>query len=300
MVTEKISEKFSYTPHFVTINGSKMHYVEQGQGDPILFLHGIPTSSYVWRNVIPHLSPLGRCIAPDLMGLGQSEKPAIDYSISDHIQYIEKFIEALNLKNITLVMHGFGSIIGFDYAMRHENNCKGLVFYEAFLRALDDTDNSLPFHEQLAAWQEQETVSDLALDGTHFVDEVISQSVMRQLTETEMENYRRPFIEKGTAKPLSQYLKEVLHEDGTSRINQIISYYSEKLKQSTLPKLMLYSVPGFITTIATAMWAKENLPRLEIADIGEELHLAQESYPQLMAETISIWLQGIEQTKGAK
>lgn len=296
-MVEKISEKFSYSSHFVTVHGSKMHYIEQGQGDPILFLHGIPTSSYIWRNVIPHLSSLGRCIAPDLIGLGQSEKPLIEYSISDHIDYVQAFIHALNLKNITLVMHGFGSIPGFDYAMRHENNCKGLVFYEAFLRTLHDMDSALAFHEQLGFWQEQAVIPDSIFDARHFVEEVISQSVMRRLSEEEMENYRRPFAEKEAAKPLLQYLKEVLHGEGADQINSIIADYSQKLQQSNLPKLMLYSLPGFITPIATAMWAKENLPRLEMVDIGEELHLAQETCPQLMGETISVWLQGIEQSK---
>src|SRR5579872_1683639 len=135
MANERISEKLSYPSKFVEIFGSKIHYVEAGSGDPILFLHGIPASCYVWRNVIPHLSSLGRCIAPDLIGMGQSDKPNIEYTISDHIKYIEKFIDALKLRRVTLVMHGWGSVIGFSYAMQHEENCKGLVFYEAYLRA---------------------------------------------------------------------------------------------------------------------------------------------------------------------
>ena len=119
---------------FVEVLGSKMHYLEAGEGEPILFLHGIPMSSYLWRNIIPHLAPLGRCIAPDLIGFGQSAKPDIAYTVRDHIKYIETFIETLGLKHITLVMHGW--ISGwFDYAMRHEANCKGLVFYEAFCEA---------------------------------------------------------------------------------------------------------------------------------------------------------------------
>src|SRR5580700_8614975 len=116
------------TSKFIEVNGSKIHYTETGEGDPILFLHGMPASHYLWRNIIPHLAPLGRCIAPDLIGFGRSDKPEINYSIKDHISYIEKFIDALNLKhNLTIIMHGFGSIIGFDYAMRHQAACKGLV-----------------------------------------------------------------------------------------------------------------------------------------------------------------------------
>src|SRR5258707_79307 len=120
MVKENIPSNFPYTSQYVDVYGSKMHYFEQGEGDPILFLHGIPTSSYLWRNVIPHISTLGRCIAPDLIGMGKSDKPDIEYSLSDHIKYIEKFIDTLKLKNLTLVLHGWGSIIGFNYAIRNE------------------------------------------------------------------------------------------------------------------------------------------------------------------------------------
>lgn len=296
MVNEKISEKFTYAPHYVDVYGSKIHFIDEGKGDPILFLHGVPTSSYVWRNVIPHLSSLGRCIAPDLIGFGKSDKPDIEYTIVDHIKYIEKLIEVLNLKKITLIMHGWGSIIGFDYAMRHENNCKGLVFYEAFLRQLNNDESALPFQEQLATLQEQDNVYDLIMNSSYFVDRVIPQSVMRQLSETEMANYRQPFLQEGTGKPILQYLKELPSSHGKSEIDKLINQYSKKLTQSKLPKLMLYSVPGFVTTIATAIWAKEHLPNLEIVDIGEELHLAQESYPGLIGETISIWLQGVEQS----
>lgn len=295
MSDEGISGKLMYPSKYVEVEGAKMHYIEAGSGAPILFLHGVPTSCYVWRNVIPHLATLGRCIAPDLIGFGKSDKPDIAYTIADHIKYIESFINALHLKHITLVMHGWGSIIGFHYAMHHENNCRGLVFYEAFLRSLNGDHISLPYQEQLAALQGDENAYDLVTNGASFVDAVIPQTVMRQLSEEEMEHYREPFLADGSGKAIMQYIKELPSSSGQSQVDKIIADYSQKLTRSTLPKLMLYSVPGFITTIATAMWAKEYLPNLEIVDIGEELHLAQESNPQLIGETISIWLQGVEQ-----
>lgn len=279
----------------VEIDGSKIHYLEAGSGRPILFLHGIPTSSYVWRNVIPYLSSLGRCIAPDLIGFGQSDKPNIEYTLEDHIKYIEAFIEKLNLKKVTLVMHGWGSVIGFDYAMRHESNCMGLVFYESFLRTTTSDDISLPYQEQLTSFADQENAYDIVMSGSAFVDTVIPQNIIKQLSNDEMNHYRKPFLQEGAGKPILQYLKELPKGDGKSAIDQLIANYSKKLTQSQLPKLLLYSIPGFITTIATVMWAKENLPRIEITEIGEELHLAQESYPEIIGETISIWLQGIEQ-----
>jgi haloalkane dehalogenase len=290
---KNISPDFPYQSHFIDINGSKIHYVDEGSGNPILFLHGMPTSSYVWRNIIPHLISLGRCIAPDLIGMGKSEKPNITYSISDHIQYVEKFINAMELKNITLVMHGWGSIIGFDYAMKHENNIKGLIFYESYLRPLDGEDFSLPLQEQLFELKAQKNCHDLILNSPYFVEKMMPEGMMRTLSEKEMNYYREPFLQKGSGKPLQQYLQEL--QDNT-KVNEIISTYSKKLKQSKAPKLMLYSVPGFITTMDTVMWAKDNFLNLEMVDVGEAMHFAQENDPFTMGEAISVWLQGVEQS----
>ena len=281
----------SYESKYIDVLGSTLHYLEEGAGDPILFLHGVPTSCYVWRNIIPYLSSLGRCIAPDLIGFGKSGKPDIPYHIHDHIHFIEQFIDKLKLKNITLVMHGFGSVIGFHYAMNHEKNCKGLVFYEGFLRSFNAEDISLPYQEHLVEFDE----ADVGIEGSGYIDRILPQLVMKQLSDSEMDCYREPFVDKKSAKPIFQYLKELPKGDGKSKLDKLIADYSKKLTKSTLPKLMLYTIPGFITTISTAMWAKDHLPNLEMVEIGEELHLAQESYPDVIGETISAWMQGVEQ-----
>lgn len=275
---------------FVDIYGSKMHYIEQGSGDPILFLHGVPASSYVWRNIIPHLSTLGRCIAVDLMGFGMSDKPEIEYSLDDHIKYLREFIKTLNLKNITLVMHDWGSIIGFDYAMHHEDNCKGLVFYEAYIRPINQEDFSLSVQEQFSL--HEDNALDIIMNAQQFIDKVIPITMSKPLSNEELDNYRRPFLTSGSGKPLLKYLQEFPKEN--NKANQLIKEYSDKLQKSKIPKLMLYSIPGFITTIATVMWAKEHLSNLEIIEVGEALHFAQESNPVMMGEAISVWIQGIE------
>lgn len=294
MNTENILSECPFPSHYVDVYGSKMHYIEAGAGDPILFLHGIPTSSYLWRNVIPHLANLGRCIAPDLIGLGKSDKPNITYSIHDHIKYIDQFISTLNLKNITLVLHAWGSIVGFDYAMRNEKNCKGLVFYEAYIRSLNGENLSLPYQEQIFTLREIENTQEIINHGTQFVDQLLQQEMLRPFSNEELLHYHEPFSAAGSGKPLFQYLHELCGKSGD--INKIIEHYSKKLTQSSLPKLLLYAMPGFITTIATIIWAKEHLPQLEIIDIGEATHYAQESNPTLMGESISVWMQGIEQS----
>ena len=123
-----ISADFPYESHYVEVLGSRLHYIEEGEGDPILFLHGNPTSAYLWRNVIPYLVPQGQAIALDLIGMGKSDKPDIEYIYDDHLRYVEGFIDALNLKNITLVVHDWGSALGLDYASRNEDNVIGVAF----------------------------------------------------------------------------------------------------------------------------------------------------------------------------
>lgn len=293
MTIKRTSTKSKLNSKFIDVFGSKMHYLEAGEGDPILFLHGVPTSSYIWRNIIPHLQSLKRCIAVDLIGFGKSDKPNINYSIDDHITYLNGFISALNLKNITLVMHGWGSVIGFDYAMRNEKNCQGLIFYESFLRTINESNYSLPFHEQYAEWSESSTSHDLVTEGASFVDKVMPQQIMKKLSSDDLNEYRQSFTGNDSGKPIRQYINELTAN--TEIVDRIIKNYTDKLITSKIPKLMLYSIPGFITTIATVMWAKENFTNLEVVDIGEEFHLAQESNPDLIGETISVWLQGIEQ-----
>ena len=139
-VAEEISPAFPFESKFVNVRGSKMHCVEQGEGDPILFLHGNPTSSYLWRNVILHVSAHGRCIALDLIGMGRSDKPDLEYRFFEHMNYVEGFIEELELVNITLVIHDWGSRLGFHYATQHQDNVKAIAFMEAILKPIPSWD----------------------------------------------------------------------------------------------------------------------------------------------------------------
>ncbi len=144
--TQEISAAFPFESKFVAVHDSKMHYIDVGEGDPILFLHGNPTSSYLWRNIIPHLSGQGRCIAPNLIGMGKSDHPDIPYRYDDHYRYVSGFIDALDIgSNLTLVIHDWGSGLGFRWAHDHEGSVKAIAFMEAMIRtmSLDDMPGSL-------------------------------------------------------------------------------------------------------------------------------------------------------------
>ncbi len=275
---------------FIKVKGSKIHYLEQGEGDPILFLHGMPTSSYLWRNIIPKLSDQARCIAPDLIGMGQSDKPDIDYRVFDHIQYMDGFIEALGLKNITMVLHGWGSVIGFDYAMRNELNVKALAFFESQIRPATDWNMlSLPVQQFSSLLRRPGASYRAIVKQNYLVNRLLSSGVVRELSAEILANYKAPFPTPETRKPLWQYIQDLPLGDGPKDVVDLMSRYSDWLLKTPLPKLMLYAVPGFITTIATVQWAKDHMANLTLECLDNVLHFAQESMPELFAEKLRKW-----------
>jgi haloalkane dehalogenase len=290
MTKTTVSAEFNFAPHYAEVLGSKIHYIEAGEGDPILFIHGIPTWSYVWRNIIPALAPYGHCIAPDLIGMGKSDKPDIEYTIFDHIKYIDAFIEQRKLKNVTLVLHGWGSLIGFDYAMRHPKNVKAIAFLEGHIRPAIQKDMvALPVQERSSILNTEDSGYDLIMNSNHYVNKVMPAGAMRKLTDAEMAHYLEPFHASGSNKPIWQYLHDLPLGHKRTPVLDLISNYSEKLQHSKIPKLMLYAMPGFNTSIADIVWAKEHLPNLEVVEIDDALHYAQESRPEEVSAALVDW-----------
>lgn len=281
---------------YINIRGSKMHYLEQGEeGDPIVFLHGMPTSSYAWRNIIPMLSDQARCIAPDLIGMGRSDKPDIDYRIFDHIAYIDDFIAALGLKNITFVLHGWGSVVGFDHAYRHERNIKALAFFESHVRPTTDWNMlSLPV-QQLASLLKRPGASYRAIvQQNYLVKKLLPKGVMRTLSPDEIAEYAKPFPTTESRKPLWQYVQDLPLGQGPEDVVALIDRYSKWLEKTPIPKLMLYAIPGFITTVATVQWARDHLKNLTLVGLDDVLHFAQESVPELFSEKLKDWYLSLE------
>lgn len=288
------SAKFPYRSKFVKVLSSKIHYVESGKGDPIVFLHGMPTSSYLWRNIIPGLKMQARCIAPDLIGMGKSSKPNIPYRIFDHIKYMEKFIDTLKLKNITLVMHGFGSIIGLDYAMRHPDKVKAIAFYESYVGPLTWNRLSLPIQHLHKLFHNRKLSQRLIMEDNDLINKIFNSLSLRKLTAKELSYYRAPFIKPKDRRPLWQYISDSPMGHPPKDVTRLISRYMEKLQQSTIPKLMLYAIPGFMTPISTIEWCKTHLKNLTIVDLGEGLHFVQEYNPKLFREAVARWYSGIK------
>lgn len=288
--TETISAEFPFKSHFVEVEGSNIHYIDEGEGDPILFLHGNPTSSYLWRNVIPHLSSLGRCIAPDLIGMGKSDKPDSEYRFFDHYKYIHGFIEKLNLKNITFVIHDWGSAFGFYYSMKNEENVKGIAFMEAILAPVKSW-SDFPkdarlmfklFHTPVIGW---------FLIGylNVFIEKVLPMTIVRKLSKEEMDYYREPYLSVKHRLPLWRWPNEIPIEGKPEDVNLAVATYNRWLKKTELPKLLLYAHPGALISEKSVVWCKQHLKNLTTADVGRGIHFIQEDNPHLIGRELAKW-----------
>jgi haloalkane dehalogenase len=289
--TKPVSGDYSFESHYVDVLGSKIHYIDEGSGDPILFLHGIPASSYLWRNIIPSVSQYGRCIAPDLIGMGKSDKPDISYRIFDYIKYVDAFIESLGLEKVTLVLHGWGSVVGFDYAMRHESNVKAMAFLESHIRPEVGDNISLPVRHLLSSLKQKDDGFEHVVNSDDFAAKLLQNSNIRTLTQKELDHYKAPFQDSKHRQLIWQYILDLPDGDGPDDVIELIKNYSHKLTLSNIPKLMFYSIPGFQTTVDTIMWAKENLKNICLVDVGEGLHYPQENQPKFMANKMVEWME---------
>ena len=296
---EIISAEFPFESHYVEVEGSRMHYVEEGTGDPILFLHGNPTSSYLWRNVIPHLSAQGRCIAPDLVGFGKSDKPDIPYRFFDHVKYMDGFIEALGLENITLVIHDWGSALGFHYAMRNEANVKGLAFMEAMLVTSSWDDFPKDFKRGFKMFRTPGVGWVMIVGMNVFLKQLLPKATVRDLTDEELGHYREPFPTWRSRRPIRRMPRDLPIDGKPADVVEAVESYGRKLQESELPKLLFTATPGGIIDAKRAEWARSHYKNLQVVDIGPGIHYLQEDNPHLIGKEIAAWREGLDSTTGA-
>ena len=285
------SRSFPFTSNYVHVLGSNMHYVDEGAGDPMLFLHGIPTSSYLWRKIIPRLASSRSLVAPDLIGMGSSDKPDIPYRIFDHIRYIDAWIDALGLSDITLVVHGWGSVIGLDYARRHPDKIKALAFFESHLCPNFSWDAlSLPMQIRAFWLSDKQAQYERIVEENYFLEHFLPKGVLDPLSDEALAYYKVPFREKAHRKLLWQYFCDLPLGGGQPEdVVELIERYAQWLQASDLPKLLVYAVPGFITTIETVDWLRTHWKNLKITCIENALHFAQETRPCAFADALLAW-----------
>ena len=294
----EIAADFPYESQYIEVLGSKMHYIDVGEGDPILFIHGNASWSYLWRNIIPFVIPQGRAIAVDLIGMGKSDKPKIDYSFADHSRYLEAFIAALDLHNITLVVHDWGSALGFHYARRHEDNVKGIAFMEALIPPFFPVANIAQMGSQLAAIfsavRDSPEGKKLVYERNIFVEELLPHAVLRDLSAAELAAYRCPYLEKSSRKPTLAWANQIPIAGQPTETEAVINTYGKWLTQTKIPKLHFYVSPGgSLNPPEVAQWTAEHFPNIETHYLGKGLHYMQEDYPEEIGRAIADWLRRI-------
>ena len=288
-MAERISPDFPYESRFVEVKGSRLHYVEAGTGDPIVLLHGNPTSSYLWRNVIPHLAPLGRCIAPDLIGFGKSDKPDIPYRVFDHAEYISAFIEALGLRRIVLVLHDWGGFVGLSYAADHPDNVRGIALMEAVIKPMRMAERSEGFQRAFSMMRSA-AGKEKVLAENFFVERVLPGSVMRKLSDEEMAVYRAPFSTRESRLPTWVFPNEIPIDGHPADVQSAVWDNADKVAHAELPLLLLTFEPGAIVGPLEVEWAREHFPKITVREMGAGIHFVQEDQPAAIGKAIAEWL----------
>ncbi len=279
-----------------TIHGKRMAYVEIGEGDPIVFLHGNPTSSYLWRNIMPHVQDLGRCIAPDLIGMGDSDKLDVagpgSYRFVDHRRHVDALFDQLGIHgNVTLVVHDWGSALGFDWANRHRDAMKGMCYMEAMVRPV--TWEEWP-DEARGVFQgfRSDKGEAMVLEKNVFVERVLPGSIIRPLSDEEMAVYRRPFAEAGEdRRPTLTWPREIPIDGEPKDVVAIAQAYAEWLAHSAMPKLFVNAEPGAILTGPQREFCRTWPNQTEVSVKGS--HFIQEDSPHEIGEALRTWLQSL-------
>ncbi|HYW02411.1 MAG TPA: haloalkane dehalogenase [Gammaproteobacteria bacterium] len=278
---------------YLAVKGRRMAYAEMGEGDPIVFLHGNPTSSYLWRNIMPALADRGRCIAPDLIGMGDSEKldhpgPG-SYRFVEHREYLDGLLEALGVRsNVTLVIHDWGSGLGFDWANRHRDAVRGIAYMEAIVRpmTMDEWPEAI---RSLFQGFRSEAGDGMILDKNIFVERVLPGSVLRDLTDAEMAVYRRPFREPGEdRRPTLTWPREIPLDGQPEDVARIAGDYAQWMAENELPKLFVNADPGAILAGPMREFCRSWRNQTEVTVRGS--HFIQEDSPDEIAAAIREWL----------
>jgi haloalkane dehalogenase len=292
-----ISPAFPYQKQRRRALDHEMAYVEAGQGDPIVLLHGNPTSSYLWRNVIPHLQPLGRCIAPDLIGMGDSDKLSNggpnSYRFVEHRRYLDALLEALGVRErVIFVIHDWGSALGFDWANRHREAIKGIAFMEAIVRPQGwdhwDKINMRPALEALRS----SAGEDMVLKDYFFIEKILPGAILRSLTADEMAQYRRPFAEPGEGRrPTLAFPRQIPVDGEPADVTAIVAAFADWLSTSPVPKLFFKAEPGAIATDKDVAFIRTFPALTEVTVAGR--HYIQEDSPDEIGRAVAGWIKAL-------
>ena len=287
-----IKSAFPYESRFVSVLGSDMHYVDVGQGPVVIMLHGNPTSNYLWRNIIPAVSQQHRVIAPDLIGMGKSDKPPIDYTLQDHTAYITAFIQEMGLTDVTLVLHDWGGGIGLNYLAAHPDNVKAIAVMEAVIKPFSWDNVDMMTEYMFRNLRDQEVGHELLIEQNYFVEKLLPMFSGREFSETEMAKYRAPFQSFDSRKPVRRWPQEIPFDGEPARnyAQMTTSFNALQTFQRDNPVLVMFGEPGAIFTEDFVTSLRSELPSADFQPIGPGLHYLQESQPTNIANALVAWL----------
>ena len=291
-----ISATFPYQKKRRQVLGLEMAYVDEGQGEPIVFLHGNPTFSYIWRNILPHVQELGRIIAPDLIGMGDSQKlpdsgPG-SYTFVEHRRYLDTLLEALGVRErATFVVHDWGSALAFDWARRHPDAVKGLAYMEAIVKPYTWSEYAGAARKTFEALRSP-AGEQMVLEQNSFIEFNLPSGIVRTLTDEEMNEYRRPFAEPGEGRrPTLTWPRQLPIDGEPAEVTEIVTAYGEWLSSSSVPKLYIQGDPGRLQPSQHAFcrtWPAQSTVTVK------GLHNLQEDAPDEIGQAIANWLQTLE------
>lgn len=279
---------------FITVNGRQMAYVEMGSGDPIIFQHGNPTSSYLWRNIMPHVAHQGRCIAVDLIGMGDSDKLPDSgpdrYTFSEHREYLHAAWEQLGVtQDVTLVIHDWGSALGFDWARQNAEKVKGICYMEAVVGPVPSWDDWPENARNIFQALRSPAGAELILQKNIFVERILTSSIMRTLTDEEMTEYRRPFADAGEdRRPTLTWPRQIPIAGEPAEVVQIATDYADWMAANDIPKLFIDAKPGSILTGKARDFCLGF--KNQTVATAKGLHFLQEDSPDVIGQALSKWL----------
>lgn len=278
---------------YKTVNGKQMAYHDTGSGNTVLFLHGNPTSSYLWRDIVPHVSGQARCIAPDLIGQGDSDKlddvGPDSYTFVEQRSYLDGLLDQLDIgDDVTLVIHDWGSALGFDWANRHRNRVAGIVYMEAIVRPVTWAEWPEGATDIFKAMR-SEAGEEMVLTKNLFVEAILPASIARKLSEEEMNEYRRPFVNPGEdRRPTLTWPRQIPLDGEPADVHDIVAAYADWLSTSDTPKLFINAEPGTILTGAQREFCRSWPNQTEVTVAG--IHFIQEDSADEIGTAISDWL----------
>ena len=281
----------------IEILGHQMAYHERGEGDPIVLLHGNPTSSYLWRDVVPHLEQSGRCIVPDLIGMGDSQKlensGPDSYTFVEHRRYLDALLEALDVReNVTLVIHDWGSALGFDWANRHRDAMRGIAYMEAIVQPVESWRDWPKAVQPIFQGFRSEKGEEMILENNMFIEGVLPSSIQRKLSDEEMAEYRRPFAQAGEdRRPTLTWPRQIPIEGEPADVVEIVRSYGDWLASCDLPKLFFDADPGAILRGKARDFCRTWPNQTEIQIKG--IHFVQEDSHDEIGRGVADWLRGL-------